>query len=107
MSKIKSAEMLSGVLVTGPGDKFEMSRNKKVFQLTGFVSTSTGAATVEVQGSLDASNWEVLDTLTLTLGTAVTSDSGVDNDAWKFIRGEVTTISGTDAEVTLHMGVND
>ena len=104
-TKIKTHTLLSSVLATGAGTAAKPLGSNKVFHLTGFVSASTGAASVTVEGSLDGTNWVILDTLTLTLGVAVTSDSGVDTAPWLYVRGNVGSISGTDAKVTLTMAL--
>lgn len=105
--KAKTHVFLSAVTATGASDAISPNERNKVFHLTGFVSASTGAASVTVEGSNDGTNWVILDTLTLTLGTAVTSDSGVNSDAWLYIRGNVGSISGTDAQVTLTMSTQE
>lgn len=103
MSRILKAILLNGVLATGAGSIQKPQKKDKLFQLTGFVSASTGSAVVVVEGTLDGVNFVTIDTLTLTLGTAITSDSGADSDPWITVRGRVTTLTGTDAEVTLTM----
>ena len=105
--KAKSHVFLSAATGTGASDSIQPNNRNKVFHLTGFVSASTGAASVTVEGSNDGVNWFVLDTLTLTLGTAITSDSGVNSDAWLNVRGNVGSISGTNAQVTLTMSTQE
>ena len=106
MGHIRTQALLSAVTVTGAGTKLEPWGVRKTFQLTGKTSTGVGAASVKVEGSLDGDNWKLLDTLTLTLGTVVTSDFGVNTEAWRFIRGDVDSISGTNGEVTLTLGLD-
>lgn len=103
MAKIRTHKLLNAVLVTGAGASASPLGMNKTFQLVGATSAGAGAASVTVEGSNDDTNWYVLDTLTLTLGTVVTSDEGVNTAAWKYIRGNVGSISGTDGYVTLVM----
>ena len=104
MDKVNVQTILDEVIATGAGTTVQPWKSKRMFQVFGNVSASTGAASVEVQGSQDGTNWVVLDTLTLTLGTTVTSDSGIVDAPWKYVRGNVGSISGTDATVSLFMG---
>ena len=73
----------------------------RTFQASGSVSASTGAATIKIQVSNDGDNWIDLGTITLTLGTAVTSDGLAAFAKWAWVRANVTAISGTNAEVTV------
>lgn len=104
--RIFTQTLLSSVTSTGYSEVSRPIEPKKLFHLTGFVSTSTGAASVTVEASNDNVNFVVIDTLTLTLGTAVTSDYGQDTSPWKYVMANVGSISGTDAEVSLIMSVH-
>lgn len=100
---IKTHNLLSAVLVTGVSEVAEPIGLNKVFQASGFVTASTGSATIVIQGSVDGTNYETLDTLSLSLVTSVVTDFGVNTAAWPFIRANVSAISGTNAQVTLDM----
>lgn len=78
--------------------------NVYTFHGYGSVSTSTGAAAVKVQVSNDAVSWIDMGTITLTLGTSVTADGFSAVVPWKYFRGNVSSISGTDAKVSLIIG---
>ena len=104
MSKVKTHTLLSVKTDTGAGDVIEPIASKRTFQLTGFTSAGAGTADVDVEVSNDGINFKSIDTLSLTLGTTVTSDLFTSDAPWKHVRGNVTTISGTDAEVTLTLG---
>lgn len=75
------------------------------FQAAGTVSTSTGAAIVKIQVSNDGSNWIDLGTITLTLGTSATSDGIASYAAWAYVRANVSTLTGTNATVTVTCAV--
>ena len=97
--------LLTDVLVTGAGAGKRRPRASSTFQAVGSVSASTGAATIVVEVSNDGVNWLTLGTIPLTLGTSATADGFASDAPWVFVRGNVTAISGTDAAVSLLMGV--
>lgn len=81
----------------------------RVFQAYGTTSAGAGAAVIEVQGSNDGTNFFVLCSITLTLATTITTTNGgtggcVSNATWPYLRGNVLSISGTSAAVTLTVG---
>jgi len=69
--------------------------------------TGAVAATVEIQVSNDGVNACSTAAGTITLsGTTSASDGFVtQNSPWKYVRAEVTAISGTGATVSVQMGV--
>jgi hypothetical protein len=73
------------------------------FQAVGATTSSTGAATVLIQVSNDGVNYLTLGTITLTLGTALTSDGFAAINNWNFYRANVSAISGTGANVSVYM----
>lgn len=97
---ITATTLLNAVIATGAGTAVAGTQ-RATFQLFGTVSTSTGSATVLIEGSNDNVHWSTLDSLALTLGTTATMDFGVVVDPWLFVRGNVTALTGTDATVTL------
>jgi hypothetical protein len=96
--------LLSAVTATGSGNGQSMASANKTFQATGTTSAGSGAATIDVQGSLDGTNWDTIGTITLTLGTSSTSGSFTSEDRYQAIRGNVTALSGTSATVYLYAG---
>jgi hypothetical protein len=86
---------------TGAGSGFSMPDNGNTsFQVSGSTTSGAGAAIVDVEVSNDGDNWDNLGTITLTLGTASTSDSFSTLGAhWELVRMNVTAISGTGASV--------
>jgi hypothetical protein len=77
------------------------------FQAYGSTTAGAGACVVTIQGSnIDDTNaFITLGTITLTLGTTVTSDGFATTASWKYIRANVVSISGTGASVNVLMGV--
>ncbi len=103
MTQILIKKLLDAVTTTTTGSmKDALKYALRTFQA---VVAGTGAvtATVEVQVSLDNSNWLTLATITLS-GTTSASDGYVSEAPWPYVRGKVTAISGTSAAVTLYMG---
>lgn len=100
--------LISDATQTGAGTTSrpkEDGAENRTFQAVGSTSSGTGAATVTVEGSNDGRNWILIGTISLTLGTAETTDGFASNAAWEFVRGNVTSISGTGAKVSLIAGV--
>ncbi len=104
----KPLTLLSAVTTTGAGTAYMPFTLDKSFIACGTTSAGVGAATVKVEVSdLDAplsTEWIVLGTITLTLGTARTCDGFASAARWKWWRGNVTAISGTTGTATLTMG---
>lgn len=97
--------LLDGATATGAGTSCTTVNTKRTFQASGSVSASTGAASIDIEVSNDGTNWIVLGTISLTLGTTTTSDGFVSDAPWKHVRANVDSISGTDASVDVYMGV--
>lgn len=77
------------------------------FQAYGSTTAGAGSAVVTIQGSnIDNANaYVTLGTITLTLGTTITADGFATTAPWKYMRANVTTLSGTGASVNVLMGV--
>lgn len=99
--------LLKEAKTTLTGEAFQTRPIKKTFQLIGKTSSGVGAASVDVEFSNDPTknNWVLAGTITLTLGTSETSDGFYSNTSWTYARGKINSISGTDAELTLIMGL--
>lgn len=96
--------LLDAVIATGAGASKQPSGPRMAFQADGVTSAGAGAVDVDVEASLDGVAWVVLGTISLVLSTILATDGFASDAPWKFIRGNVTSISGTDATVTLRMG---
>ena len=96
-----ASTIIANATGTGACNPVTLTSPEFTVQASGKVSTSTGAATIKVQVSNDGTNWIDLGTITLTLGTAVTSDGLAAFAKWSLMRANVTAISGTNAEVTV------
>ena len=94
-------KLFSDATATGAKASQSPPCKERAYHLTGSVSASTGAAGVTLETSNDNVNWVSAGTMALTLGTTVTSDTLTSDVPWRYVRGNVTSISGTDATVTL------
>lgn len=95
------ARLIAGRTTTGAGDAAEIDAGSKTIQ---GVVTGTGAvsATIEIQGSVSGTNWDVIGTLTIS-GTDSASDSFTSQDRYRFHRANVAAISGTGAAATVEV----
>lgn len=105
MERFKSEKILSAATVTGAGSAFECWDERQAFQALGTTSSGAGAASIKIQGSLDNSNWIDLGTITLTLATTSSSDGFGIDVPWRYVRANVSSISGTGASVTVWRSV--
>jgi hypothetical protein len=96
--------MLSAATTAAAGAAVSGARGVKTFQADGTTSAGSGSATIQVQGRVGRASWDVIGTITLTLGTTATSDSFTSDDRYTELRGNVTAISGTNASVNLYYG---
>lgn len=99
----------SSTVVAGSAFNFKnndaYSRDNATFQANGITTAGTGSATIDIEVSNNESDWIIMGTITLTLGTTSTSDGFASSSAWAFVRSNVTAISGTGATVTVTIGV--
>ena len=82
------------------------ANNAATFQVIGSTTAGSGAASVDIEVSNDNSNWMKFSTVTLVLGVTTTTDGVVLDAPWGFVRSRVTSISGTNAKVTVLLGKN-
>lgn len=100
MQSLKVNKMLNAVLVTGAGSGAGVSTHShKTFQAT-VVGSGAVTGVVNVEVSNNNTHWIVLGTITLS-GTNSATDGFASEAAWAYYRGNVTTITGTGAALTL------
>lgn len=80
---------------------------KRTVQAVGFTSAGAGAATiiVEATNEVTPTAWVFLGTITLVLSTTPIADGFTIDAPWRNIRFRITSITGTDGQVTTLMGV--
>ena len=108
--RIEAEKLLNAATATGAGSKFALSGAKHSFQAIGNTSSGVGASVIRIEVSSKElptadSDWLLAGTITLTLGTTATSDGFVIDASWKWVRGNISSISGTGATVTLWKGM--
>ena len=102
--------LLSNVTTTATGaaqnvQALRIPTDNKTFQATGQTSSGAGTASVNVEVSNDNANWIVAGTIGLELGTTSATDGFVVSSNWTYVRGRVSSLSGTGATVSLFMGL--
>jgi hypothetical protein len=100
----RTISLLSAATGTGAGTGKPNAAITKTYQASGTTASGSGAATILVQGSNDDANWDTIGTITLTLGVSSTSGSFVSADRYLYVRGNVSSISGTGASVNASAG---
>ena len=104
MSKASSVDLLTNRKTTGAGDTHRPYPSLKSFQAVGKTTAGSGSCVVNIQVSNDGVNWLSAGTITLTLSTTNSTDGFITYMSWPFVRANVTSISGTNAAVTVSMG---
>jgi hypothetical protein len=94
---------MNAKITTGAGDAFQPAAKDRTFQAV-VVGTGAVTATVAIEVSNDGTYWETLATINLS-GTTSDSDGLTSSAPWGYVRANVTAISGTNAAVTVKMGV--
>ena len=96
--------LFSNITAAAAQTPFAGISGTKTYQASGATTAGAGAAAVAIQCSGNGTNWDTLGTISLTLGTVTVSDSFVSVDRCRYVRGNVTSISGTGAAVSATMG---
>lgn len=104
MRKVSTQVILSAATTTGAGTAFEPVNLKRTFQATGFTSTGTGGASIQIQVSNDGVSFIRMGTITLALTTTVSTDGFTSDAPWRYVRANVITLTGTNASVTVIIG---
>lgn len=98
---------LLGTGATGTGAGVAVYKDSPYSTFHGFVTgTGTVSATISIQVSNDGVTWCTTPMGTITLsGTTSAADGFTSQAPWKYIRANVTAISGTGATAQVLMGV--
>jgi len=87
MEKPSVVNILTAATTTGAGSIHLPWGTKRTFQAVGNTSAGAGSA------------------INLTLATTVATDGAASDAGWKYVRANVTTLTGTGANVTVIMGI--
>lgn len=102
-TEVRAIALLSLALAPGAGAS-QPCRQGATFHATGQTTAGAGQAVIDIEVSNDGVNWLPHDTILLTLST-VMGQAGIEMDAsWLQVRGNLRSISGTGAAVSLTMG---
>jgi len=109
MRRIHSDFLLNAVIVTGASPHRTLNGTYHTFQSHGTTSAGAGAATIKIQVSnvstpTEDGHWIEAGDVSLTLGTTRTASGFALNAAWRWVRANVTAISGTNATVSVLIG---
>ena len=96
----------TGLTVVAPGVGYRSLSTVKTYSMKGQTTSGVGSVTVQVQGSMDNIVWDVtlIGTITLTLGPATVSDGFTSTDRYKYVRMNVSALTGAGAAVTGTIG---
>lgn len=94
--------ILEKATATGAGGWVFKDAPLSSIQAFGSTSSGSGATVVSIEATNNLKgSYVVLGTISLTLGTSVVTDGFIVQAPWKYIRGNVTSISGTGSFVTV------
>jgi len=98
-------KLLNAVTVNGAGQAYQPIGARRTFQATGQTSAGAGTADVIVEGSNDGTNWTEIGTITLVLSSTISNGGFASEAPWRHVRGRVANLTGTNAAVSLNMGL--
>lgn len=102
---VRTKQLLNAVTVTGAGTARTPRGSRRTFHASGATTAGAGAASVKVEVSSDeGATWVLIGTIDLVLATTVSGDGFASDAPWALVRGNVDSISGTGAYVSLYMG---
>lgn len=103
-------KLLDAVTSTGPGAALQVNSNnpqlpKRTFQAYVKGSGSlTASVDIQVTNDLNSGQYLTLGTINLS-GSGSATDGFVSDAPWMYVRANLTSVSGTNAAVTVAMGV--
>ena len=96
--------LLNAVAVTGAGSWIAVPTIPAAIQAT-VTDTATVTATIDIEVSNDGVNAVSTAPITISLSGATTdSDGGILNAPWKYVRANLSALTGTTPSVTVLMG---
>lgn len=112
MSQLGAVKIIDQLIAAAYSEKFpnRMGHGSRTFHATGETTAGAGTAVFKVWGSnldspvmTDDTEWVLLGTISLTTGTTRVSDGFAVTAAWRWIRGELDSVSGTGGKGSLWM----
>lgn len=102
MSQVKTLTVFNARTTTGTSEIFQPWGTRRTIEVT-VSGTGAVSTTVVVQISNDETNWITLTTLAVS-GTTTATDGAAMDAAWRYMRLNMTALSGTGAAVTAIVG---
>jgi hypothetical protein len=100
-----SVIILDDKIATGAGDVHKPNGAKRTAQCMAETSAGAGTASIAIEVSNDNTNWITAGTISLSFDDDPIVDDGFVMDSpWRYLRANVTAISGTDATVDCWLG---
>jgi len=96
--------LFEDVTTTGAQTAYQLWGHVTTFHGFGNTTSGAGASVFSVEVSNDNVNWIIMGTFTLVLSTTVVVDGFSAVVPWRYYRGNVDSISGTGAKVSLIVG---
>ena len=105
-SQAESYEVITDSTTAVTSAAMLLGTDSKTFQAKGTTTAGVGAATIIIEVTNDTTwPWITLGTLSLVLGTVAVTDGIAMAAGWKYVRARLSAISGTDAKVSVAIGV--
>lgn len=98
------AAIVTAATTTGAKTAVRGLNVEKTYEVVGSTGSGTGTAVVSVEGSNGATSWSNIGTVTLSLTTTPSSGSFTSQDRYTWLRGNVSTLTGTTATVSITAG---
>lgn len=103
--KVCTVRIIIDAIATGAGSSYHPWTEKRTFHATGVTSAGAGATSIKIEASNDNATWIEIGAISLVLSTTITGDGFASDAPWQYVRGNITSISGTNATVSVYMGV--
>ena len=104
MRKTSTQALLTNATTTGAGNSFEPWGDTRTYGATGVCDDSgTAVISIEVRNDSNAA-WILMGTITITLSPTASGDGFSSIVPWKYVRARITSLSGTNATISVFMG---
>ena len=103
MRAVQTVTILNAATATGAGESHAPWNPARGFQIIAATTSGAGSAVVKIQVSNDKTNWIDLATFTETLSSTAVTEGFISDSPWRYVRANVSSISGTGAYATVIM----
>jgi hypothetical protein len=102
--KVSVSSLVIDRTTTGAGTTFDLGGTARTYYVYGSTTAGAGACAMKIEVSNNGASFALLATVSLTLSTTVSADGFASTAPWKYVRGNVDSISGTGAKCSLLSG---